>query len=354
MAALELRGRAAGTALLEVRGALNPTAEPLALDIAAKATDLELAPLSPYAGKYAGYAIERGKLSLDVSYRIEPDGRLAAKNQIVLNQLTFGERINSPEATSLPVRLAVALLTDRNGVIDLDLPLSGSVNDPQFSLFGLVLKVIGKLLVKAVTAPFALLAGGSGPDLSQLPFEPGSARFAPEGAQTLARAAKALLDRPALQLTITGLADPAEERAAMQAAALQTRLGEEQRRERARAGQPLAGDAPLPPLSVAERAALLQRLYETTPLPDRPRNLIGLLKTLPTAEVESRLRAATLVSTDTARDLALQRSLAVRNALAARGLPVDRLFLAAPRLRLTSEDDAAAWVPRAELSLAVR
>lgn len=351
MAPLELRGRAAGTAGLEIRGALNPTAEPLALDIAAKATDLELAPLSAYAGKYAGYAIERGKLSLDVNYRIDPDGRLDAKNQLVLNQLTFGERIDSPDATSLPVRFIVALLTDRNGVIDLNLPISGSVNDPQFSLFGLVLKVIGNLLVKAVTAPFSLLSGGAGPDLGQLPFEAGTARIASSGLPALDQAAQALRDRPALKLTITGAADPVEEREAMRTAALVARLAEEQRRDLARAGRPLAADAPAPPLAPAERETLLRRLYEAAPLPDRPRNLIGLLKTLPAAEMEARLRAAVVISTDSARDLALQRALAVRGALAERGLPVERLFLAAPRVRLAAEGDDTAWVPRAELAV---
>ncbi|WP_395699504.1 DUF748 domain-containing protein [Aquabacterium sp.] len=122
MAALQLRGRAAGTALLDIRGQLNPTVQPPALDIQARATDLELAPLSTYAAKYAGYAIERGKLSLDVAYKIEPDGRLQARNQLVLNQLTFGERVESPSATKLPVLLAVALLKDRHGVIDINLP----------------------------------------------------------------------------------------------------------------------------------------------------------------------------------------------------------------------------------------
>ncbi|MEO6743640.1 MAG: DUF748 domain-containing protein, partial [Caldimonas sp.] len=132
MATIELRGRAEGTALLEITGKLNPLARPLALDIKAKATDLELAPLSPYAGKYAGYAIERGKLSMDVAYRIDADGKLEASNQVVLNQLTFGDRIESKDATKLPVRLAVALLKDRNGIIDINLPVSGSINDPQF------------------------------------------------------------------------------------------------------------------------------------------------------------------------------------------------------------------------------
>jgi uncharacterized protein involved in outer membrane biogenesis len=349
MAAIELRGRAAGTAALEIIGSLNPTAEPLALDIRAKATDLELAPFSPYSGRYAGYAIERGKLSMDVHYKIEPDGKLDAKNQVVLNQLTFGDKVDSPDATKLPVRLALALLTDRNGVIDIDLPVSGSINDPQFSVFGLVLRIIGNLLVKALTAPFSLLAGGGGSDLSLVSFVPGTATPTDAGRAAIDQVAKALADRPALQMTVTGTSDPVSEREAAQRAALEARLTAEQRRERARSGAP--ADAALPPLQGDERARIVKRVYDDTRLPDKPRNFIGLAKSLPAAEMEALLRAAQPASADTARELALQRGLAVRDALVAKGLPSERLFLAAPRLK---SDDDKDWSPRAQLSLATR
>jgi uncharacterized protein involved in outer membrane biogenesis len=349
MAAIELRGRAAGTAALEIIGSLNPTAEPLALDIRAKATDLELAPFSPYSGRYAGYAIERGKLSMDVHYKIEPDGKLDAKNQVVLNQLTFGDKVDSPDATKLPVRLALALLADRNGVIDINLPVSGSINDPQFSVFGLVLKIIGNLLVKALTAPFSLLAGGGANDLSLVAFVPGTATPTDAGRAAIDQVAKALADRPALQMTVTGTSDPVSEREAAQRAALETRLRAEQRRERARSGAP--ADASLPPLQGDERARIVKRVYDDTRLPDKPRNFIGLAKSLPAAEMEALLRAAQPASADTARELALQRGLAVRDALVAKGLPSERLFLAAPKLK---SDDDKDWSPRAQLSLATR
>jgi uncharacterized protein involved in outer membrane biogenesis len=353
MAAVDLRGRVAGTALLEIRGAFNPTAQPLALDIAARATDLELAPLSPYAGKYAGYGIERGKLSMDVAYRISEDGKLDARNQVVLNQLTFGERIDSPSATSLPVKLALALLSDRHGVIDVNLPISGSVNDPQFSIWGLVFKVIGNLLAKAVTAPFSLLTGGGGEELSLIEFVPGTTQIAPASTATMERVAGALVQRPALRMTVTGAADPVSEREAIQAASLDTRILAEQRRSLARAGTTLAADAALPPLTTEERTRLVRRLYSETALPDKPRNFIGIDKDLPLAEMEARLKAGTVVSTDTARELALQRGLAVRDALIARGLSSERLFLGAPRVRAAAEDDAT-WTPRVQLSLEER
>jgi len=349
MAPLELRGRVAGTAQLEVRGALNPMAKPLALDVQAKATELELAPLSPYAGKYAGYAIERGKLSMDVSYRIDPDGHLDAKNQIVLNQLTFGDRIDSPEATKLPVLLAVALLKDRNGVIDLNLPIGGSLNDPEFSIGSVVIKLIGNLLTKAVTAPFALLTGGDAEDLSQVEFVPGTARLAPSASAVLDKVARSLADRPGLQMTVTGAADPLTEREAMQAAWLDEWLAAERRKDQLRADAAASAPAGVP--SADERVRLVRRLYADTKLPGKPRNVLGLAKDIPPVEMEALLRASHVVSADNARELALQRGLAVRDALIAKGLPSERLFLAAPRLRASGEDEAH-WTPRVQLSLA--
>jgi hypothetical protein len=347
---LEITGRAAGTAELQVRGSLNPTVNPPVLDLAARATGFELSTISTYAAKYAGYAIERGKLSLDVAYRIDPDGKLQARNQVVINQLTFGDKVDSPDATKLPVRLAVALLTDRHGVIDLDLPVSGSINDPQFSVFGLVLKVLGNLIVKAVTAPFAWLTGGGGEQASVVEFAPGTAVLAHASAHSLERVAKALKDRPALRMTVTGVADPVSEREAMQSDALVQRLQAEQRRELARAGRALAADAPLPPIGPQERMRLLQRLYDETSLPDKPRDARGQPQAIAAEQMEAMLRRTVLVSTDTARELAIRRGLAVREALVAHGLSAERLFLGAPRLRVSGEDDAA-WTPRVQLAI---
>ncbi|MCW5662378.1 MAG: DUF748 domain-containing protein [Piscinibacter sp.] len=351
MATLELRGRAAGTALLDIRGALNPTAQPLALDIQAKATDLELAPLSPYAGKYAGYAIERGKLSMDVAYKITPEGRLEARNQVVLNQLTFGEKVDSPDATKLPVLLAVALLKDRNGVIDINLPISGSINDPQFSVFGIVLKVIGNLLVKAITAPFSLLFGGGGEELNHVEFLPGTARPTEAGQAALAKVAKALVEREALKMTVTGAADPVSEREAFQRAALEASLLAQRRRELLRAGSAPAEADAVSTLDAPTRSRMLREVYKAADLPNKPRNALGFAKDIPEPEMEALLRARTVVTSEAMRELALQRGLAVRDALVAQGLPSERLFLAAPKLRASGEDDAA-WTPRVQLSLA--
>ncbi len=359
MATLQLHGRAEGTAILDISGQVNPLARPLALDIQAKATDLELAPLSPYAGKYAGYAIERGKLSMDVAYKIAADGKLEARNQVILNQLTFGDPIESPTATKLPVRLAVALLKDRNGVIDINLPISGSVNDPQFSVGGIVVKLLVNLLVKAVTSPFSLLAGGGGdgPDMSGIDFRPGSAVIADSGAAALDKVAHALIDRPSLQLTITGTVDPAAERADAQRESVEARLQALARGDALRAGvraaaPPNASSAPVA-LAPGNRSALLKVLYGQTKMPDKPRNVLGLAKDIPDAEMEALLRKNTVIDDEAMRQQALARAIVVRDALVAKGVGVDRLFLAAPKVRGPGDTDAS-WKPQASLALATR
>jgi hypothetical protein len=353
MATIELHGRAAKTALLEISGQFNPTAQPLALNIHARATDLELAPLSPYAGKYAGYAIERGKLSMDLSYLITPEGQLEAKNQVIVNQLTFGERVESASATSLPVLLAVSLLKDSNGVIDINLPISGSLKDPQFSIGGLVVKVIVNVLTKALTAPFSLLFGSSEQDLSVVEFTPGTAALSASGASALDKVAKALSDRPALKMTVTGASDLPAEREAYLQAAVDARLHQERAKELARDGkapEPAAAGAPAEAFSAAERERLLKAVYKQTEIADKPRNFVGLAKDIPAAEMEALLKTVIPVTDTVMRQLALQRGLAVRDGLIAKGLSSDRLFIGAPKPRLAGADNAP-WTPSAQLVL---
>ena len=358
-ATLRLGGHVAGTGRLEIEGRVKPNAVPRQLDVRAKASDIELAPLSTYSAKYAGYAIERGKLSVEVHYTIDPAGRLEASHQLVLNQLTFGEHVDSPTATKLPVLLAVALLKDRNGVIDVNLPVSGSLEDPQFSLGPIIWQVIGNLIAKAATAPFALLAGGGGPDMSFVAFEPGTARLAPGAAGVIARVAQALVDRPALKMTVVGEADPGLEREAYQRAAIEQRLQQEARREQAGASG-AAGAPPDAPVALTPevRARLLKVVYRATDLPDKPRNVIGLKADIGPDEMEALLRASVEAGPEAMRELALQRGLAVRDALVAKGLSSDRLFVGNPRLVSGSGNaggaDAPPWTPRVELTLDTR
>ena len=353
LADLELRGRAEGTASLEILGKLNPLAKPLALDIGAKVRDLELPALSPYSIRYVGHGIERGKMSVDVHYTVQPDGQLTATNSIILNQLTFGDEVAGAPA-SLPVKLAVALLADSNGVIDLNLPLSGSLNDPQFRIGPVIWKILGNLIAKAITSPFSLLAhafGGGGEELGSVPFAPGSAVLTAEARQGLDKVAKVLTDRPALKMTVVGNASLEVEREAMQRQRLQRRVLAEKRRNLVAGGAAAANAdaAELEGIAVsdAEYPALLKSVYQRASFP-KPRNAIGLLKDLPQPEMEQLLLANLPVDADNVQRLAVQRGVAVRDYLAAQKLPLERLFLGAAK---TTEGDAN-WRPQADLQLA--
>jgi uncharacterized protein involved in outer membrane biogenesis len=346
---LTLRGRAEGTAALEIDGKLNPLVQPLALDIRGKVRNLELPPLSPYTVKYAGHGIERGKLSVDVAYKVEPSGQLTASNQIILNQLSFGDRVAGSEAPNLPIKLAVALLADRNGVIDINLPISGSLNDPQFRLAPLIFRLIFNLIGKAVTAPFSLIAsafGGGGPEMSQVAFGEGRQTLDAASRERLDAVAKALVERPALQVTVVGQADLESERAGYQRSRLDQQVLAEKRRSLARSGTPPAEGLTV---SAAEYPALLKEVYRRADIP-KPRNVIGLAKDIPQAEMEALLMAAVPVTPDAVRELAVARAVAVKDYLASRELPEERLFLGAPMLGRQGEN----WRPQAELRLAPR
>ncbi len=171
---VDVHGAINRSGALVIAGKVNPLAKEIALDVQVSLKDIELPPASPYTGKYAGYVIDKGKLDLALAYKIA-NRKLDAQNKLVLDQFTFGDKVDSPDAVKLPVRLAVALLKDRRGVIDIDLPIAGSLDDPEFKVWGAVLKVLGNLVVKAVTAPFSLIASafGGGDELSRIDFAAG-------------------------------------------------------------------------------------------------------------------------------------------------------------------------------------
>ncbi|RZS54396.1 DUF748 domain-containing protein [Sphaerotilus mobilis] len=216
-ARLSLTGALDDGAPLRIAGRVHPLGARLSTDIEASARGIALTRMSTYAERYAGYAIEKGSMSVSVRYQIE-QGQLQAENQLFLDQLTFGDKVDSPDATSLPVRLAVALLKDKNGVIDIRMPVSGTLDDPQFSVGGVIWKVVVNLIEKAVTAPFAMLFGGDSNEASALAFAPGSAELDDAGRERLDALAQRLIDKPALKLEATGRADPALDGAAIQAA----------------------------------------------------------------------------------------------------------------------------------------
>ena len=346
---VELRGRVDNAGSVEITGKINPLAASLALDLTARARDIDLPRTSPYSVKYLGYGIEKGKLSANLKYKIE-GRKLQSENSIVLDQLTFGEKVDSPTATKLPVLFAVALLKDRNGVIDVNLPIGGSLDDPEFSVGGLVLRIIFNLIVKAVTAPFTLLAGlaGSGEELSQLEFGPGLARLDPATENRLKALAKALTDRPALRMDLAGRADPDKDGEALRKRAFERRLKSVKLRATGIANPPGGLDAVT--IDPAEYPKYLLAAYRAGEFP-KPRTAGGALADVPSADMEKLLMAHTAPGPDELRDLANARAQAAKEWLATQGaIAGERMFVVAPRLGAEGVA-AGASVTRVDLSL---
>lgn len=357
VANLELRGSYDNVAPLNITAKINPLSAKPYLDLQADIKGLELTQFSSYSGKYAGYAIEKGKLSLLVKYKIEND-LLEAENRVFLDQLTFGDPVDSPDATKLPVTLAVSLLKNRNGEIDLDLPISGSLSDPQFSVGGLVVKVIVNLLVKAVTSPFALLGSmfGSSEEMSNVEFDYGRAAIAPAAQQRLENLAKALVDRPALKLEVEGRVDPERDREGLKSARIDRKVRAVKRDDLAKQGVDSAATENVE-VSEQEYPALLERVYKAEKFP-KPRNMIGLVKSLPVDEMEKLMLANSSVDDDDLRALGERRAKAVRDWLVAHEVSADRVFLLPTKLGeagdkpgATSGSDAKAKSSRVDFTL---
>jgi hypothetical protein len=172
-------------------------------DIQMAFRNIELPVFNPYSGRFAGYAIAKGKLTTELHYRIN-DKKLQADHHVILDQLTWGQATGSKEAVSLPIRLATSLLKDRNGVIDLNVPVTGTLDDPKFRIGPIVWQIIKNIVVKVVTAPFSFIGGlFAGAEEAQfIDFAPGSAELPEAAATNLPQLAKALVDKPELNLDI--------------------------------------------------------------------------------------------------------------------------------------------------------
>lgn len=217
-AQVELDGKVDDYGSARIRGSIQPFRATDFTDLKLAFRNLEMNRLTPYSGKFAGRKIDSGKMSVDLEYKIK-NRQLSGENKFVINTLKLGERVDSPDAVSLPLDLAIALLQDSNGVIDLDLPISGSLDDPQFSYGKIIWKAIVNVIRKVATAPFRALGkllGISSEKLEAIVFDPGMAMLAPPEQEKLKAIADAMAKRPALTLRITPAFDAAADKAALQ------------------------------------------------------------------------------------------------------------------------------------------
>src|SRR6185295_7584438 len=326
-AEVELRGQLRNHSPLEISGTINPLGRNLFANIKTDFKDIELSPMSPYSARYAGYSIEKGKLSLSLTYHIE-NRKLKADHHVYIDQFTFGDKVESPDATSLPVRLAVSLLKDRNGIIDLNFPVSGSLDDPEFSVWGVVLDIVKNLLVKAATSPFSPIQAlvGEGVELSYVEFDSATPQLEGAATEKLNALAKVLVERPALSVDIAGHVDVEKDRERLRQDAFEHKVKAQKLNDLVKRGE--AGLS-IETIKIApeEYEEYLTKAYKQESFP-KPRNMLGLNKSLPVPEMEKLMLTNLQLTDDDLRQLAAQRAQAVKDYLVTTGkVDSQRLFL---------------------------
>ncbi|MBM4351256.1 MAG: DUF748 domain-containing protein [Deltaproteobacteria bacterium] len=331
LADMELRGKLNDYAPLEITGKINPLKEDLHVDLKVRFKDMDLSPMTPYSGKYVGYTIEKGKLSFDLQYLIAKK-KLDSQNHIFLDQFTLGDKIESPQATKLPVKLAIALLKDRKGEIKLDIPVTGSLDDPKFSVWGIILKILVNLIAKAATSPFSLLGAmiGGGEELSFVEFEYGSSVVAEPSAKKLSAIAKALNDRPSLKMDIEGRVDMEKDREGLKQYMFNRKLKAQKLNEMVKKRQPAI---PVDEVKIEkpEYDKYLKLAYKEEKFP-KPRNVLGMAKDIPVPEMEKLILTHLEIKDGDLRTLASQRAMKVKEAIVKSG-PVEpeRIFILEPK-----------------------
>ena len=222
---VDITGKIDNYAPVKLAGTIHPLKDDIDLDLDFSVKGAELTSVNPYSGTYMGYYIDKGLLSLAVQYKLNGKA-LEGKNHVVIDQLTLGKKSNSDQALSLPLGLAIALLEDRNGVIDLGLDVSGDIDSPDFSFGSIILNAIGNIITKAVTAPFSLLANlvGSDDELDNVEFGFGEHSLNADAQEKLNTLAKALKKRPGLRVNIEGTVNAMSDASALAQRQLNTTL----------------------------------------------------------------------------------------------------------------------------------
>ncbi|CRM20949.1 DUF748 domain-containing protein [Pseudomonas sp. 58 R 12] len=265
-ASVDIKGKVDRYAPVTIKGSVNPFDPMAALDIATSFKRVELTNLTPYSGKFAGFRIRKGRLNLDLHYVITK-GQLKAENKVVVEQLQLGEKVDSTDAVDLPIRLAIALLKDSDGKITIELPVTGDLNNPQFSVMPIVWQTLRNLVVRAATAPFkfigGLVTGGGSEDLGNVSFGPGSSELNKDAEGALNTLAKALKERPALRLEIEGTAAASSDGPLLAAQRLEREYQYNYYKMLQRRGDKVPAQASLLEVPESEKAPLLEGIYRT-------------------------------------------------------------------------------------------
>ena len=331
---VSFKGKLDSYAPLEITGTINPLIEDLFVDLKVRFKDMDLSPVSPYSGKYAGYKIQKGKLSLDLSYLIDRK-KLDSTNEVYIDQFDFGENVESPDSLNLPVKLAGSLLKDRSGKIVLRLPITGRIDDPEFSVGGIIPKMIKNILnilVKAATSPFSLISAafGSDEDLSHFEFDAGSAELTDTDKAKLDTLVKALYERPGLQLEVTGFADIENDQQGLILYRFDKQI-KAQKFKKMKEKETAAVSVDSVMIEPEEYEKYLKMAYKAGEF-KKPKNILGITKNIPVPEMETLILENIKVTDDDLRSLANQRAQAVKNYILGQGkIEPKRLFLIEPQ-----------------------
>ncbi|KAA1011692.1 DUF748 domain-containing protein [Paraburkholderia panacisoli] len=339
-APVDVAAKLAANGPLSIRGTVNPLIAKPALDLTASAHDIELTNLTPYSSKYAGYPITKGKLNVDLHYKLDND-QLNADNHLFIDQLTFGDHIDNDTATKLPVRLAISLLKNSRGEIDVNLPVSGSLSNPEFSVGGLIWHAVLNLLQKAVTAPFSLIAhafGGGGEELGYVEFEPGSAKLTDADTTKLDTIVKALADKPSIRMDLIGRVDPAVDEPALRTRYVDRLVKQQKIKDVVGNGESV--DLSTVTVDAKDYDKYLTKAYKSADF-KKPRNFVGLTKSLPDDDMKSALAANAPIDDASLRELAQQRAQSVQQYLDGK-IDSSRVFIVAPKLNADGIQDKGA------------
>ena len=325
-----------GYAPFEITGSLDPLGSDLFVDLKIAFKNFSLSSVSPYTGKYIGNNISKGKLFLDLEYLIE-ERKLDAKNDLRIDSVMLGEVVQSEEATKLPVALALNLLKDRDGVIDIKMPLEGSLDDPEFSVFGIAIKMFLNLIIKAATSPFSVLGSiiGGGEEFSYVEFEPGSFLLLETDASKLEKLVTALYERPNLKIEVAGFVDMISDTESLRELKFLESLKERKfQRAKRRPGGPKTIDEVV--IGAKEYEKYLWAAYKKTDF-EKEKNTVGLTKKIELALMKELILEHTEVSEGDLRSLANARSAAVKDyLLTLEKMEAERVFIVWPDL-LTPE-----------------
>ncbi|OMG74393.1 DUF748 domain-containing protein [Burkholderia ubonensis] len=339
-APVDVAANLAGNGPITIKGTVNPLIAKPALDLTATAHDIELTNLTPYSAKYAGYPITKGKLNVDLHYQLAND-QLSANNHIFIDQLTFGDHVENDTATKLPVKLAISLLKNSRGEIDVSLPVSGSLSNPEFSVGGLIWRAVLNLIAKAVTSPFTLLAhafGGGGEELGYVEFAPGSDELADAQQKKLDTVVKMLNEKASIRLDLIGRVDPDKDTPGLRETYVDRLVRQQKLKDVIGQGESI--DPRSVKVEPAEYHTYLTRAYKAADF-KKPRNLVGLQKTLPDDDMRKALAEHAPVDEGSLRTLAQARAQSVRQYLEGK-IDASRMFIVAPKLDAKGIEDKGA------------